>query len=98
MASEAATLYGSGVSLDLGPLLVPLAVCLDIVVSSSATVAGTPPRSASRRDQQAGQAVFFRIDEPDDLVAPGLGRRRRDEQRRAEGGAGDLSGQRGPRA
>jgi hypothetical protein len=56
-ASLASTLYGKGVSLDLGPLLDPLAVWRDSVVSSSVTMLGMSPMLASNRRQQLGHAV-----------------------------------------
>jgi len=58
-ASLASTLYGSGVSLDLGPLLDPLAVWRDSVVSSSVMMAGISPMLVSNRRQQAGHAVLL---------------------------------------
>jgi len=59
VASLAFTLYGNGVSLDLGPLLDPLAVWRDRVVSSSVMMAGISPRLASNRRQQLGHAVLL---------------------------------------
>jgi hypothetical protein len=58
-ASLASMLYGSGVSLERGPLLEPLAVWRDSVVSSSVMMLGMSPRLASNRRQQAGHAVLL---------------------------------------
>jgi hypothetical protein len=57
IASLAAVEYGSGVSLDRGPLRAPVDVCRASVVINSSTSDGISPNLMSCAAQQSGHAV-----------------------------------------